>query len=108
MGDDRSKISASPGLPPVSGDAIMFGCIDSLGREAVLLVISRIVAKQNREIIVSAKNSLKEGSEILASAEICDFKTEPIEFFMESPGKVAIKFLPPESITIKSVNIKRI
>jgi len=108
LGKKGTYIRSSSGLPPVSGDAIMFGCIDSEGHEAILVVISRIEAKQNREIIFSGKRPLKEGEESLASVKICDFKTEPVEFFMEKQGEVAIKFQPPENLTVKSVRLKKV
>jgi hypothetical protein len=107
-GEQGTYIRSSPELTPVSGDAIMFGCIDSEGHEAILVVISRIVSKENREIIFSGKKSLKEGEESLASVKICDFKTEPVEFFMENQGEVAIKFQPPENLTVKSVRLKMV
>jgi len=105
-GEQGTYIKSSPGLIPVSGDAIIFGCIDSKGHEAILVVISRIAPKENREIIFSGKKSLKEGEESLASVKICDFKTEPVEFFMENQGEVAIIFQPPENLTVKSVRLK--
>lgn len=108
LGEQGTYIRSSPGLPPVSGDAIMFGCIDSEGHETILVVISRIAGKQNREIIFSGKRPLKEGDECLASVKICDFKTEPVELFMENQGEVAIKFQPPENLTVKSVRLKMV
>lgn len=108
VGNQGTYIKASPGLPPVSGDVIMLGCIDSERHEVIFVVISRIAPKQNREIIFSGKRSLNEAKEALASVKICDFKTEPVEFFMESQGKVALKFQPPENITVKSIAIKMV
>lgn len=108
LGEQGTYIRSSPELPPVSGDAIMFGCIDSEDHDAILVVISRIAAKQHREIIFSGKKSLKEGEESLASVKICDFKTEPIEFFMENQDEVAIKFQPPENLKVKSVRFKTV
>jgi len=108
LGEKGTYIRSSSGLPPVSGDAIMFCAIDSESREAILLVISRIGAKQNREIIFSGRRCLKEGDESLATVKICDFKTEPVEFFMENQGEVAIIFQPPENLTVKSVRLKMV
>ena len=97
---------SSSSLPPISGDAVIFRGIDSEGHEAILVVISRIVAKQNREIVFSGKRPLKEGEESLASVKICDFKTEPVEFFMESQGEIAYKFQLSENFTVRSISLK--
>ena len=105
-GKKGTYIRSSYRLLPISGDAIIFNGIDSENHEAILVVISRIAAKQNREIIFSGKRPLKEGEESLASVKICDFKTEPVEFFMEKQGEVALIFQPPENFTAADVRLK--
>ena len=106
LGEKGTYIRSSSSLPPISGDAVIFRGIDSEGHEAILVVISRIVAKQNREIVFSGKRPLKEGEESLASVKICDFKTEPVEFFMESQGEIAYKFQLSENFTVRSISLK--
>ncbi|WP_408998317.1 TIR domain-containing protein [Syntrophus buswellii] len=107
VGDQGTDVKASPGLPPVSGDSIIFDGIDSERHEALLVILSKIAPKQNREIIFSGRRTLKKTEEALASVKICDFNTEPVEFFMECQGKVAFKFQVPETFTMKSIRWKK-
>lgn len=97
-----SGVRMSVGHLFVSGDVLMLDCIDKQGLEAILVILSVLPSHQSRELVV--RGSRAQQGDACAQVEICDFSTEPVELFMESQGKVAMKFRSPEeNLQIKGV-----
>lgn len=101
-----STVRSSPGRPPVSCDSLVMGCVDSEGKEALFVVVTRLPSGESRDIIFTGLKSLPDGQESYCEVRTVDFSTEPVEYLMESDGQVAIKFSPPENLTVKSIGFR--
>jgi hypothetical protein len=84
----------------VSGDTYRINVIDSSGHEAVFVVLHTIPPATCRELLVSGSAKIQSH----ATVSVASFADVPTTM-LESSGKVAFPFRPPENLKLKGISL---